>query len=277
MPDEDRVERINREILETRKRRDEDYARYAKEGRIWGLVPRERITKIAFPRVSPEVVRGYLELDDITTTISDILDTYGISGSIPSSYLKPILPGRKIAGSAVTIRNIPERKTPTQGAIDRDFIKMSTRDIYYLGEPGDVLVSDFGGNLDVSNMGGQSSAVAKSRGFAASVVYGAVRDVPSIVGLGYPVWSCGTTQITGKFRMECVEMNGPVSLCGRLVTPGDLIVADDSGVCVVPFELAEKVLEEARAIAASEEKMRGLIVDGAPIGELRPLFRKRYR
>lgn len=277
MANEDRVQRINREILETRKQRDEDYARYEKDGRIWGLVPRERITRITFPRVSPELVKGYLELDDITTTVSDILDTYGINGSIPSSYLKPLLPGKKIAGPAVTIRNIPERKTPTQGAIDRDFIKMSTRDIYYLGEPGDVLVSDFGGNLDVSNMGGQSATVGKTCGFAANIVYGAVRDVPSIVGLDYPVWTCGTTQITGKFRMECVEMNGPVSLCGRLVTPGDLMVADDSGVCIVPFELAEKVLEEARAIIAGEENMRKLIYAKAPISELRPLFRKRYQ
>ena len=108
-------------------------------------------------------------------------------------------------GPAVTIRNIPVRKTPTQGAHDHDFIAMSTRDIYYIGEPGDVLVSDFGGNLEVSNMGGQSCTVGKSCGFAGNIVNGCCRDVSSIREMGYPVFSCGTTQVTGKYRMECVD------------------------------------------------------------------------
>ncbi len=154
---------------------------------------------------------------------------------------------------------------------------MSTRDIYYIGEPGDVLVSDFGGNLDVSNMGGQSCTVGQSCGFAGNIVNGCCRDVSSIREMGYPVFSCGTTQITGKFRMECVEMNGPITLCGKLVVPGDLMVADDSGVCIVPYDMAEEVLKKCLDIAASEERMRQLIVSKAPISELRPLFRSRYK
>lgn len=173
--------KTNNEIVALRRQRDIDYAEYEKAGRVWGLVPRERITRIKFPRVSKAIVEGYLALEDMTTTVSDVLDSLGIYGSIPSSYIKPIIPGSKLAGPAVTIRNIPVRKTPTQGAIDRDFIQMSTRDIYYLGEPGDVLVSDFGGNLDVSNMGGQSCTVGKSCGFAGNIVNGCARDVESVI------------------------------------------------------------------------------------------------
>ena len=77
--------------------------------------------------------------------------------------------------------------------------------------------------------------------------------------------------------MECVEMNGPITLCGKLVEPGDLMVADDSGVCIVPYDLAETVIDQAEAIAASEERMRELIESKAPISELRPLFRSRYK
>lgn len=264
-------------IAEQRAQRDADYAEYEKAGRIWGLVPRERITKIKFPRVSREIIEGYLSMEDMSTTVSDVLDSYGIDGAIPTSYLKPVIPGSKIVGPAVTIRNIPVRKTPTQGAIDHDFIAMSTRDIYYIGEPGDVLVSDFGGNLEVSNMGGQSCTVGKSCGFAGNIVNGCCRDVSSIREMGYPVFSCGTTQITGKYRMECIEMNGPITLCGKLVIPGDLVVSDDSGVCIVPYEMAEKVLEQCLAIAKSEERMRRLIETKAPISELRPLFRARYK
>ncbi|MCC8151055.1 MAG: RraA family protein [Lachnospiraceae bacterium] len=271
------VELYNEEVVKQRAQRDKDYAEYDAAGRIWGLVPRERITKITFPRVKKEIIDGYLSMDDMSTTVSDVLDSYGIDGAIPTSYLKPVIPGSKIVGPAVTIRNIPVRKTPTQGAIDHDFIAMSTRDIYYIGEPGDVLVSDFGGNLEVSNMGGQSCTVGKSCGFAGNIVNGCCRDVSSIREMGYPVFCTGTTQITGKFRMECVEMNGPITLCGKLVEPGDLMVADDSGVCIVPYDLAEDVLEKCLSIAASEERMRQLIESKAPISELRPLFRSRYK
>ena len=271
------VEKYNQQVAAEREQRNKDFAEYEAVGRIWGLVPRERITKIKFERTPKEIIDRYYKLEDMSTTVSDILDGYGIDGAIPTSYLKPVIPGSKIVGNAVTIRNIPVRKTPTQGAHDHDFIAMSTRDIYYMGEPGDVLVSDFGGNLEVSNMGGQSCTVGKSCGFAGNIVNGCCRDVSSIREMGYPVFSVGTTQITGKYRMECVEMNGPVTLCGKLVMPGDLMVADDSGVCIVPQELAEKVIDEAEKIAASEERMRQLIEEKQPISELRPLFRARYK
>lgn len=271
------VDRYNDAVAKLREQRDKDYAEYEKAGRIWGLVPRERITRITFPRIDKSVTDGFLTLEDMTTTVSDVLDSYGIDGAIPGSYIKPLKPGSKIAGTAVTIRNLPVRKTPTQGAHDRDFIAMSTRDIYYISEPGDVLVSDFGGNLSVSNMGGQSCTVAKACGLAGNIVNGCCRDVSSIRESGYPVFTCGVTQVTGKYRMECVEMNGAVTLCGKLVEPGDLMLADDSGVCIVPADIAEDVLEKSLAIAASEEHMRELIVNGAPISELRPLFRARYK
>lgn len=275
--DLEQAKNYNDDVAALRAQRDRDYEEYEKAGRIWGLVPRERITRIKFPRVKKEIIDRYYALEDMSTTVSDILDGYGIDGAIPTSYLKPVMPGSKIVGPAVTIRNIPVRKTPTQGAHDHDFIAMSTRDIYYIGEPGDVLVSDFGGNLEVSNMGGQSCTVGKSCGFAGNIVNGCCRDVSSIREMGYPVFCTGTTQITGKYRMECVEMNGPITLCGKLVEPGDLMVADDSGVCIVPYELAETVIEQAEQIAASEERMRRLIEEKRPISELRPLFRARYK
>lgn len=275
--DLEQAKSYNEVVARERAQRDADYEEYDKAGRIWGLVPRERITRIKFPRVEKGIIDRYYALEDMSTTVSDVLDSYGIDGAIPTSYLKPVIPGSKLVGPAVTIRNIPVRKTPTQGAHDHDFIAMSTRDIYYMGEPGDVLVSDFGGNLEVSNMGGQSCTVGKSCGFAGNIVNGCCRDVSSIREMGYPVFCCGTTQITGKYRMECVEMNGPITLCGKLVEPGDLMVADDSGVSIVPYELAETVIEQAEQIAASEERMRQLIEEKRPISELRPLFRSRYK
>ena len=69
-------------------------------------------------------------------------------------------------------------------------------------------------------------AVLTVVGFAGAIVNGAVRDVPAIRELDFPVWSAGVTPITGKFRMEATEINGPVRLHDIVVYPGDLIVAD---------------------------------------------------
>jgi 4-hydroxy-4-methyl-2-oxoglutarate aldolase len=255
---------------------EKDYEEYRQAGRVWGQVPLERITKIKFPRPSREVIEQFEALDDLTTTISDVLDSLGIRGAIAGSHLTSLLPGKKIVGTAVTVRSIPERKTTTQGYIDKDFIQMSTRESYYLGEPGDILICDFGGELDTSNMGGQSITVAKSRGFKGAIVNGAVRDVDTIRKADYPVWSKGVTPITGKFRMQAMELNGPVTVHNIMVDAGDLIVADDSGVCAIPYDLIETVLEKVKSILAEEANMRELIEGRRPLDELRPLYRKRY-
>jgi regulator of RNase E activity RraA len=107
-------------------------------------------------------------------------------------------------------------------------------------------------------------------------VNGAIRDLPAIRDIDFPVWAAGVTPITGKFRMEAMEINGPVRLHDVVVYPGDLIVADDSGICVVPSERILQLITEAEAICAAEDKMRDLIQTKAPISELRPFFRKRY-
>ena len=256
---------------------DREYDEYKQQGRVWGQVPRERITKIKYPRVAPDVVRQFMEMQDLTTTVSDVLDSLGVRAAVAGSFLRPLIPGRKLVGTATTVRSIPERKTTTKGYNDKDTIKMSTRESYYLAEPGDVFVADFGGNLDVSNMGGQSCTVAKSRGLAGAIVNGAVRDVSAIVALDYPVWSVGITPMTGKFRMEAVELNGPVTVHDVAVYPGDLVCADDSGVCFIPAEHVETVLRQAQSIHQEEAHMRTLIERQAPVNELLPFYRKRYK
>jgi 4-hydroxy-4-methyl-2-oxoglutarate aldolase len=125
-------------------------------------------------------------------------------------------------------------------------------------------------------MGGQSALVAQTCGFAGAIINGAVRDVPAIREIGYPIWAAGVTPITGKFRMEAMEMNGPVVVHDIVVYPGDLVVADDSGLCVVPQDLVVKLIDEAESVGGAEDHMRELIRSKAPLSQLRPFFRKRY-
>lgn len=261
----------------TREQVSKEYDEYLAAGRIWGIVPKDGIKKIKFPRIDKKIIEGFMELEDLTGTVSDILDSLGIKGVVPATFLAPVIPGKKIVGTAVTLRSIPERKTATQGLLDKDFIKMASRDAHYLSEPGDILVADLGGELCTSNMGGQSVNAAIAAGVVGAIFNGAMRDIPTYMKMDFPAWSKGRTPITGKNRIQAVEINGPVTLHDILVEAGDLIIADDSGVCVVPADKAEYVLEKARETCEDEEVMRQMIESKAPISEIKPLFRKRYK
>lgn len=254
-----------------------EYEEYLAEGRIWGVIDRENIKKIKFPRIPKEIIEGFKELeDDLTGTVSDILDALGYNKVIAANVLPPIEPGHMIVGTAVTLRSIPVEKTTTQGLIDHDFIKMASREVNYLAEPGDVLVGDAGGMTEMSSMGGQSFVSAKIRGLEGVVLDGAVRDVGEIRKYGVPTWCRGATPRTGKCRIEAIEINGPVVLNHIQVNPGELVIADDSGICFVPPQHAAMVLEKCRQILPDEEIMRELIERDAPISEIKKLFRKRY-
>lgn len=256
---------------------DTEYQEYLEQDRIWGVIAKENIKKIKFPRIQKEIIDGFLNLeDDLTGTVSDILDLLGYHKVIPASELSPVEPGHVVVGTAVTLRSIPIEKTTTQGLRDHDFIKMASRDVNYLAEPGDVLVGDAGGMTDMSSMGGQSFVSAKMRGLAGVVIDGAIRDVGEVRKYQMPCWCRGVTPKTGKCRIEAIEVNGPVVIHRVQILPGDLIIADDSGICAVPPEHAAFVLEKCQQILPDEAEMRRLIEANASITEIKKLFRKRY-
>lgn len=86
-----------------------------------------------------------------------------------------------------------------------------------------------------------------------------MRDVGEIRKYGVPTWCRGATPKTGKCRIEAMEINGPVVLAGIQINPGDLIIADDSGICAVPPQHAAYVLKKCQEILPDEEVMRELI------------------
>jgi regulator of RNase E activity RraA len=101
-----------------------------------------------------------------------------------------------------------------------------------------------------------------------------VRDVDSVLEVGVPVWARGLTPESGKHRLRALELNGPVTIAGLAVEPGDLVLADATGVCVVPRERAAEVLEHARRLEAAERDIEAAIDgDMEPeqiVRELRP-------
>jgi len=163
---------------------------------------------------------------------------------VPATVLRPSDAKARIVGQALTVlnRKATERRK-TSGLADIE--------AHNLAQPGDVLVVQ--GVAGISSMGGVSASIGKRQGEIAAVVDGAVRDIDHSRSIGYPIWSAGVSPITGKWRIETIGVNQPVRIAGIEVKPGDLVVADECGVCFVPFARAAEVLAIAQRLAASEK------------------------
>ena len=237
-----------------------------------GLIPLDRILSWQISRPPRALLQELLTYDGLTPTISDILDSMGVVGAVPGSVLRPVLSGRKIAGPAVTLKYAPETATPSRSFHENARAKLADRDAYALTEPGDVVVIDGGGRGDVSAMGGLSTLIAKRYGLAGNVVDCGVRDVEEMRKLDYPVWSRGVTPITGKFRFEALMINGPVVCAGVSVHPGDVVVADDTGVVVIPRDISAGVIRKAILAARREAELTEVIEDGASLREIKKVL-----
>jgi regulator of RNase E activity RraA len=134
---------------------------------------------------------------------------------------------------------------------------------------GDVVVIDNGGRTDCTVWGDIMTQYAGLRGIAATVIDGVCRDVAKALGDGYPLFTRGRYMRTGKDRVEVAEVNGPVSIGTARVVARDIVVADASGVVVVPRARAHEVADVAHRIEAAESRIRGLIATGMTLAEAR--------
>ena len=235
------------------------------EKKTLGRLPREAIRMLELPRLPAELLDGYRALVDLTGTVSDAMDELGIVGVVPAYALPPVTVGTRIVGPALTVRNIQRTAQIHRAALDKTNTQGES-EAHNLAEPGDVLVIE--GVVGCSNMGGQSATVARRQGLIGAVVDGTVRDPQQYREMGWPVWCRGFTPITGKWRMQTVEINGVVQIAGVQVSPGDLVCADEAGVAFVPRECAAEVLDAARKIDAGDTKRKADIDKGASVAEL---------
>jgi len=170
--------------------------------------------------------------------------------------LVQVVPGTRCAGRAVTVREIAGRR----GDYTSDDFKVGQ--IIDAAGTGDILVIDLGGQC-VSTFGGLATLAAKTRGIGGLVADGGVRDREEMVELQFPVFARHMTPLTGRTRLTVAGINEAVSCGGVRVRPGDVIVADGSGVVCIPAESAERVAELATRYAeddrrAAAELARGL-------------------
>lgn len=141
-----------------------------------------------------------------------------------------------------------------------------------MGQAGDMIVVDAGGDRETSVCGGLMGGLAKNRGIRGMVVDGAGRDIDELEDIGWPIWiraitARGThTMFSG--RKEEISINVPISCGGVTVCPGDFIVADTIGIAVVPLARAEEILEAAREQAEREQKTREWVAKGKTVEDL---------
>jgi len=236
-----------------------------------GGVPRERIRPLAFARLPREALDAFAALTDLTGTVSDALDNLGLAGAIPASELAPNLPGERIVGQALTVRNVERQQSIFRSAGEK-INRMGESEAYRLAQRGDVIVIE--GLTGMSNMGGQSATLAHREGCAGAIIEGSYRDPDASRSLGFPIWARGVTPITGKWRLETVEVNGRVRIAGVSVDAGDVVVADEAGVVFVPLAQVPDVLAECGRLDAGDARRK---LDIAARVDIAKLNQTRYK
>lgn len=209
------------------------------------------VRQVEFERLSRELLDRLMRLPGLTATASDVLDEIGRPMVVPADTLCPRGPRATVAGHAVTLRYLPERRSI--GLADRSqSSRLGHEAAFAAASAGDVVVIDACATPGISSCGGMGALAARDAGLRALVVDGAIRDVDEFEEVGFPSWSRSVTPRTGKGRIEAVSINAPVCCGGEQVVPGDLVLADVNGVCFVPLELASDVAARVLEVAARE-------------------------
>lgn len=164
--------------------------------------------------------------------------------------IKPVnKPGVNLVGTAFTVRTHPADNLMVHKALD-------------MAQPGDVIIVDACGDMGNAILGEIMCHYAKSKGIAGFIVDGSVRDLYSIAEMGFPVFAKGGSP-RGPYKEGPGEINTLIS-CGNVaINPGDIVVADDDGVVVVPLENAVDILEKAKKKQRAEEEEIKAIYNGS--------------
>jgi regulator of RNase E activity RraA len=220
---------------------------------------------LELPVLPSDLLAGYRALPDLTGIVSDAMDELGIVGAVPAALLVPRDPSARLVGRALTVRNVAAGMS-VPDKVKGGISGLGEIEAHNLAEPGDVIVLQ---GVDLcSNLGGISATIGHRQGELGAIVDGGVRDVDHSRGICYPIWSKSVSPITGKWRVETVAINKPVVICGIAVEPGDVVLADETGVCFIPRRRAAEVLERAQRDVSAEKLREEKIASGVPVSEL---------
>jgi len=214
----------------------------------------KQATETLVPAASEFFVRATgLDVRDKLARVSaaNVSDALHRTGDIPG--LRPLAPGSKLVGPALTVRTYPGDWAKPVEAIDH-------------AQPGDVIVIDAGG-VPPAIWGELATNSAVQRGVAGVVIFGGARDTGDIRELGFPLFCSLVTPTAGEPK-GFGEIGVPIRISGVRVSPGDWIIGDDDGVCVIPREKAVEYTNRAMDVLERENRLRKEIQAGSTLSQV---------
>lgn len=192
--------------------------------------------------IPPGIVEEFSAID--CASVADAVRALGLNCVVQGLY--PVNPDWKICGRAVTMRQIP-----LQVADEWDHAGTDVAELSAVSNPGDVIVVEAGGRLDVAIFGGGSAGRLKSFGIGGVVIDGACRDRLELLEIGCPTFVAGVCLVHPQGFLQTVSVNSEPVRIGAApgmvsVAPGDLVVGDMDGIAVVPAARAAEVLHRAQ-------------------------------